>query len=79
MQYVNLGSSGMKVSRLCLGCMTFGAKSWRDWVLDEEASRPIVRAALEAGINFTSAHLLKYDGVEQIFFRACQCLLTPCI
>ena len=65
MQYVNLGSSGMKVSRLCLGCMTFGAKSWRDWVLDEEASRPIVRAALEAGINFFDTADVYSQGVSE--------------
>ena len=52
MQYVNLGSTGLKVSRICLGCMTYGAKSWREWVLDEEASRPLIRQALEAGVTF---------------------------
>ncbi|HEX5840397.1 MAG TPA: aldo/keto reductase [Anaerolineales bacterium] len=52
MQYVNLGKTGMKVSRLCLGMMSYGAKSWRDWVLDEEQAKPFVQRALEAGINF---------------------------
>jgi aryl-alcohol dehydrogenase (NADP+) len=52
MQYVNLGKTGMKVSRLCLGMMTYGASSWRPWVLNEEQARPFVQRALEAGINF---------------------------
>jgi len=52
MDYVNLGHTGLKVSRLCLGMMTYGSSKWRDWVLDEEASRPFIRRALEAGINF---------------------------
>ena len=52
MQYTNLGKTGMKVSRLCLGMMSYGSKSWRDWVLDEEQAKPFVRRALDAGINF---------------------------
>jgi aryl-alcohol dehydrogenase-like predicted oxidoreductase len=52
MQYVNLGKTGMKVSRLCLGMMSYGAKTWREWVLDEEQAKPFVQRALEAGINF---------------------------
>src|SRR5919109_4897742 len=52
MDYVNLGKTGMKVSRLCLGMMSFGSKKWRDWVLEEEESKPFIRRALEAGINF---------------------------
>jgi aryl-alcohol dehydrogenase (NADP+) len=52
MDYVNLGKTGLKVSRLCLGCMSFGSSKWRSWVLDEEAARPFVQKALEGGINF---------------------------
>ena len=52
MQYTNLGSSGLKVSRLCLGCMGFGTPAWREWVLAEEPSRVIIKRALELGINF---------------------------
>src|SRR5439155_19304593 len=52
MQYVSLGRSGLKVSRLCLGTMTYGDPGWRPWVLAEEASRPFIRRALEHGINF---------------------------
>ena len=52
MEYVNLGKTGLKVSRICLGMMSYGTPEWRDWVLDEEASRPFVRRAVELGINF---------------------------
>jgi aryl-alcohol dehydrogenase (NADP+) len=52
MQYVNLGKTGMQVSRLCLGMMTYGSKKWREWILEEEETRPFVKRALEAGINF---------------------------
>lgn len=52
MDYVNFGRTGLKVSRICLGCMTYGSPKWRDWVLDEAASRPFIRKALDAGINF---------------------------
>lgn len=52
MDYVNLGRTGLKISRLGLGCMTFGSPSWAPWVLDEAASTPILHKALELGINF---------------------------
>jgi aryl-alcohol dehydrogenase (NADP+) len=52
MQYVNLGKTGLKVSRLCLGMMTYGSKKWREWILEEEEAKPFVGRALEAGINF---------------------------
>ncbi len=52
MDYVSFGNTGMKVSRLCLGMMTYGSKKWRDWVLEEGEARPFVKRALEAGINF---------------------------
>ncbi len=52
MQYVNLGRTGLRVSRLCLGMMSFGNDSERPWVLDEDAAEPIVRAAVEGGITF---------------------------
>jgi aryl-alcohol dehydrogenase (NADP+) len=52
MQYVNLGKTGLKVSRLCLGMMSYGSKKWREWVLEEDEARPFVRRALDAGINF---------------------------
>jgi len=49
---VSLGHTGVKISPICLGMMTYGAKSWREWILEEEASRPFVQRAVEAGINF---------------------------
>jgi 1-deoxyxylulose-5-phosphate synthase len=52
MDYVNLGRTGLKVSRLCLGCMSFGSSKWRSWVLDEDVAKPFFKAAVEAGINF---------------------------
>ncbi len=52
MEYVNLGNSGLKVSRLCLGMMTYGSTQWRKWVLEEKQALPFVQRALEAGINF---------------------------
>jgi len=52
MEYVNLGKTGMKVSRLCLGMMTYGSKTWREWILEEQDAKPFVQRALEAGINF---------------------------
>jgi aryl-alcohol dehydrogenase-like predicted oxidoreductase len=52
MQYVNLGTSGLRVSRICLGMMGFGNESDRAWVIDEEAADPIVRTAVEGGVTF---------------------------
>lgn len=52
MEYVNLGRSGLKVSRLCMGTMSFGSSRWRPWVLDEAESRPVLHKALDMGINF---------------------------
>lgn len=52
MHYVNLGSTGLKVSRLCLGMMSYGSSKWRDWVLDYDASLPFLKQALDGGINF---------------------------
>src|SRR6201994_2821338 len=52
MQFGNLGHTGMRVSRLCLGMMTYGSKKWREWGLEEGEARPFVKRAIEAGINF---------------------------
>ncbi len=71
MQYVNLGSTGLKVSRICLGMMTYGTSQWRDWVLDEEESRPFVKRALELGINFFDTADIYSVGVsEEVTGRA---------
>src|SRR5580698_4296402 len=52
MDHVRLGQTGLKVSRLCLGCMTYGSSKWRPWVLDEAEALPFFKQAIEAGINF---------------------------
>jgi aryl-alcohol dehydrogenase-like predicted oxidoreductase len=71
MQYANLGSTGLKVSRLCLGAMTYGSSKWRPWVLDEEASRPLIKQALEAGINFfDTADMYSLGVSEEVLGRA---------
>ncbi len=71
MDYLRLGSTGLKVSRLCLGTMTYGSTAWRPWVLSEEASRPFFRQALEAGINFFDTADMYSDGAsEEITGRA---------
>jgi aryl-alcohol dehydrogenase (NADP+) len=71
MQYVRLGSTGLKVSRLCLGTMTYGSKQWRQWVLEEAESRPFIQRALEAGINFFDTADMYSVGVsEEILGRA---------
>lgn len=71
MQYTNLGKTGLKVSRICLGCMSYGSPQWRDWVLDEEASRPFIRRALELGINFfDTADMYSLGVSEEILGRA---------
>jgi len=52
LDYVQLGRAGLKVSRLCLGCMSYGSSDWRPWVLDERQAQPFFKRAIEAGINF---------------------------
>jgi 1-deoxyxylulose-5-phosphate synthase len=71
MQYTTLGSTGLTVSRLCLGCMSYGAPAWRSWVLDEQASRPFFARALEHGINFfDTADMYSLGVSEEITGRA---------
>src|SRR5690242_3288794 len=73
MEYVRLGSTGMQVSRLCLGCMGFGdATHWiHTWVLDEANSRPIIQKAIELGINFfDTANVYSIGTSEEILGRA---------
>lgn len=73
MEYVKLGNSGLDVSRLCLGCMSFGAvgQGFHQWVLDEEHSRPIIKKALELGINFfDTANVYAGGTSEKIVGRA---------
>ena len=71
MNYVNLGRTGLKVSRICLGAMSYGAPEWRDWVLPEADSRPFIKRALELGINFFDTADVYSQGVsEEIVGRA---------
>ena len=73
MEYVNLGHSGLKVSQLCLGCMSYGdtSKGWHgDWVLSEDESRPFIREAVEAGINFfDTANMYSLGASEEVIGR----------
>ena len=73
MEYVNLGHSGLKVSSLCLGCMSYGdtSKGWHgDWVLSEDESRPFIREAVEAGINFfDTANMYSLGASEEVIGR----------
>jgi aryl-alcohol dehydrogenase (NADP+) len=71
MQYVNLGRTGLKVSRICLGTMTYGSKKWREWVLEEAESLPYIQRALEGGINFFDTADVYSIGVsEEILGKA---------
>ena len=71
MDYVNFGRSGLKVSRLCLGTMTYGTSAWREWVLNEPESRPFIRRALEHGINFfDTADMYSLGVSEEVVGRA---------
>ncbi len=65
MKYINLGQSGLKVSRICLGMMTYGTPEWRKWVLTEEQSRPFIQRALEAGINYFDTADMYSQGVSE--------------
>jgi aryl-alcohol dehydrogenase-like predicted oxidoreductase len=71
MQYMNLGRSGLTVSRLALGCMSYGTSKWRSWVLDEDAAQPFYRRAVEAGINFfDTADMYSLGVSEEVAGRA---------
>jgi aryl-alcohol dehydrogenase (NADP+) len=66
MDMVRLGRTGLKVSKICLGTMTYGSPKWRDWVLDEEASKPFFKAAIEAGINFFDTADVYSQGLSEV-------------
>jgi aryl-alcohol dehydrogenase-like predicted oxidoreductase len=69
-KHVRLGASGLKVSRICLGCMSYGSSTWRPWVLDEEAARPFFKRALEAGVNvFDTADIYSIGQSEVVTGR----------
>jgi len=66
MQYTNLGKTGLNISRLCLGMMTYGSKQWRPWVLDENETRPFVNRALDSGINFFDTADVYSNGESEL-------------
>jgi aryl-alcohol dehydrogenase-like predicted oxidoreductase len=71
MKYVRLGTTGATVSRVCLGCMSFGSKKWRPWVVEESDARPIIKKALDSGINFfDTADMYSLGVSEEITGRA---------
>ncbi len=65
MQYTTLGSTGVEVSRICLGCMSFGDPDWRPWVLEEDEALPIIERALDLGINFFDTANMYSDGESE--------------
>jgi len=71
MDYTTLGDTGLEVSRICLGCMSFGSPEWRDWVLNEEESLPIIERAIDLGINFfDTANIYSKGESERILGNA---------
>ena len=65
MEYTNLGKTGLKVSRICLGMMTYGDPNWRDWILTEDEGRPFIKKAIESGINFFDTADMYSVGVSE--------------
>jgi len=71
MEYTTLGSTGTTVSRICLGCMSFGTKEWRGWVLEEEEAMPLIERAIDLGINFfDTANMYGWGESERILGKA---------
>ncbi|WP_313694353.1 aldo/keto reductase [Halorarum halobium] len=71
MEYTTLGDTGMEVSKVCLGCMSFGDTDWRDWVLDEEEGIELVERAIDLGINFfDTANMYSEGGSERVLGNA---------
>ena len=71
MQYTRLGTTGLKVSRICLGVMTYGDPAWRPWILSEERGRPFIKRALERGITFfDTADMYSLGKSEEVLGRA---------
>ena len=65
MKYTHLGRTGVTVSRICLGCMSYGTPEWRPWVHDSDASAPFFKRAIEAGINFFDTADMYSLGVSE--------------
>jgi len=64
-EYTRLGATGLQVSRICLGMMSYGSSAWRDWVLDIDAARPLVRSAVDAGVIFFDTADMYADGASE--------------
>src|SRR5205807_565836 len=78
MHYGNLGTAGVKVSRVALGCLTFGSKRWRPWVLEEEDAVALIKRALDHGINFfDTADFCSLGASEEVLGRALRRLGVP--
>jgi aryl-alcohol dehydrogenase-like predicted oxidoreductase len=70
MEYTHLGATGLRVSRICLGMMSYGSSEWRPWVLDEPEAEPIVRAAVEGGVTFfDTADMYSLGASEEVTGR----------
>lgn len=70
MKYAHLGTTGVKVSKICLGCMSYGTSEWRPWVHDAEASAPFFKRAIEAGVNFfDTADMYSLGASEEVTGR----------
>lgn len=78
MQYTTLGNTGLTVSRICLGCMSYGDPKWRAWTLDESAAQPFFRLALDNGINFfDTADMYSFGMSEEVTGRALRSMAKP--
>jgi aryl-alcohol dehydrogenase-like predicted oxidoreductase len=65
MEYTRLGGTGLKVSRVCLGMMTYGSRRWRDWILEYDEAEPIVRRAVDLGVTFFDTADMYSDGASE--------------
>src|SRR5512140_1946553 len=78
MEYVRFGNTGLQVSRLCLGMMSYGSKKWREWILEEGEARPFVKRALDAGINFfDTADIYSLGASEEVTGNLLKALGVP--
>ncbi|WP_435332801.1 aldo/keto reductase [Haloarchaeobius sp. TZWWS8] len=80
MEYTTLGDTGMQVSRICLGCMSFGSSDWREWVLDEDEGIELVERALDLGINFfDTANMYSNGESERVLGKALEGRRDECV
>src|SRR5512140_1408727 len=78
MEYVRFGNTGLQVSRLCLGMMSYGSKKWREWILEQPEARPFLERALEAGINFfDTADVYSMGASEEVLGNLLRELAVP--